>query len=84
MSAFIPPDQPERSYALFGSGGGACLAAEAEVPLLAQLPMEMPVMQGGDQGRPAVLSAPNSVTAQAFQALASRVSGLASLAPNHS
>jgi ATP-binding protein involved in chromosome partitioning len=81
MSAFIPPDQPERSYALFGRGGGACLAAEAEVPLLAQLPMEMPVMQGGDQGRPAVLSAPTSVTAQAFQSLASRVSGLAALAP---
>jgi ATP-binding protein involved in chromosome partitioning len=81
MSAFIPPDQPERSYAIFGSGGGARLAAEAEVPLLAQLPMEMPVMQGGDQGRPAVLSAPTSLTAQAFQSLASRVSGLVALAP---
>ena len=26
MSSFIPPDQPDRSYALFGSGGGQTLA----------------------------------------------------------
>ena len=57
------------------------MEAEAEVPLLAQLPMEMPVMHGGDEGRPAVLSAPTSVTAQAFLALAGRVCGLAGLAP---
>ena len=38
MSVFIPPDRPEASYAIFGSGGGATLAAEADVPLLAELP----------------------------------------------
>ncbi|MEB3334163.1 MAG: Mrp/NBP35 family ATP-binding protein [Cyanobacteriota bacterium] len=70
MSWFLPPDRPEQRYALFGSGGGALLADEAGVPLLAQLPLELPVREGGDQGRPIVLAHPESATAQAFRALA--------------
>ncbi len=73
MSAFIPPDAPEKRYAIFGSGGGERLATEAGVPLLAELPLEMPVREGGDGGRPVVLSAPDSATAQAFGALAERL-----------
>ena len=73
MSAFIPPDAPDKRYEIFGRGGGARLAQEAEVPLLAQLPLEMPVREGGDSGRPVVLSAPDSATGQAFLALAARL-----------
>ena len=73
MTAFIPPDAPDRRYELFGRGGGQCLAEEAGVPLLAQLPMELAVVQGGDGGRPAVLSAPESLTAAAFRELAGRL-----------
>ncbi|WP_411869343.1 P-loop NTPase [Vulcanococcus limneticus] len=73
MTAFIPPDAPEKRYELFGRGGGQRLAEEAGVPLLAQLPMDLAVVQGGDGGRPAVLSAPESATAQAFRALAERL-----------
>ena len=43
------------SYPLFGSGGGAALAAEAEVPLLGAIPLEPQVSAGGDNGRPVVL-----------------------------
>jgi len=70
MSWFLPPDRPDQRYALFGSGGGALLADEAGVPLLAQLPLELSVREGGDQGRPVVLAHPESATAQAFLALA--------------
>lgn len=73
MSVFIPPDAPDKRYALFGSGGGARLAEEAGVPLLAELPLEMPVREGGDSGRPVVLSHPESASAQAFLALAQRI-----------
>ena len=73
MTAFIPPDAPEKRYELFGRGGGAHLAAEAQVPLLAQLPMELAVVEGGDGGCPAVLSAPQSATAAAFRDLAARL-----------
>ncbi len=70
MSWFIPPDAPEKRYELFGSGGGRRLADEAGVPLLAQLPLELAIREGGDDGRPVVLSAPESASAQAFQTLA--------------
>jgi ATP-binding protein involved in chromosome partitioning len=81
MTAFVPPDAPERRYELFGSGGGRLLAEEAGVPLLAQLPMELPVVQGGDNGLPAVLSAPDSAGAQAFRALAAELTARCSLQP---
>ncbi|MEB3176105.1 MAG: Mrp/NBP35 family ATP-binding protein [Synechococcus sp.] len=70
MSWFTPPDQPERRYPIFGSGGGERLAAEAGVPLLAQIPIELPVQEGGDSGRPVTLSQPDSLAAAAFRQLA--------------
>ena len=70
---FIPPDDATKRYPLFGSGGGQLLAHEAQVPLLAQLPLEMPVREGGDSGIPVVLSAPHTATARAFVALAERL-----------
>ena len=73
MSAFIPPDLPDRRYALFGSGGGSELASDYDVPLLAQIPMEMPVQEGGDTGRPIVLSRAESPSAVEFLGLANRV-----------
>jgi ATP-binding protein involved in chromosome partitioning len=76
MSAFIPPDAPDKRYAIFGSGGGARLAAEGGVPLLAELPLELPVREGGDRGLPVVLSAPESATALAFMALARTIAAL--------
>ncbi|MEB3255677.1 MAG: Mrp/NBP35 family ATP-binding protein [Synechococcaceae cyanobacterium] len=81
MSAFVPPDAPEKRYELFGSGGGALLAGEAGVPLLAQLPMELAVVEGGDSGAPIVQAAPGSLTARAFHELAARLSERCALHP---
>jgi ATP-binding protein involved in chromosome partitioning len=43
------------SYALFGSGGGARLAAEVGVPLLGQVPLHPSMAAGGDAGEPVAL-----------------------------
>ena len=43
------------SYALFGSGGGARLAADVGVPLLGQVPLHPSVAAGGDAGAPVAL-----------------------------
>jgi ATP-binding protein involved in chromosome partitioning len=55
-------------YALFGTGGGAALAAEAGVPLLAQLPLEPAISEAGDQGAPVALG--SGPAADAFRLLA--------------
>ena len=69
MSWFAPPDQPEKRYALFGKGGGAQLAAEARVPLLAQLPLQLPP----EEDQPLVLSQPDSPAGVALQGLAQQL-----------
>lgn len=73
MTAFVPPDLPDKSYPLFGVGGGKQLADENGVPLLAQIPMEIPVQQGGNEGQPIVHSQPNSISSEVFRNLAEKV-----------
>ena len=61
---------------LFGSGGGAETARrlsagqEAEVPLLASLPLSLGLRQGGDDGVPVVVASPGDPAAAAIDALA--------------
>ncbi len=73
MTAFVPPDLPGKSYPLFGSGGGQQLADENDVPLLAKVPMEMPLQEAGNEGKPIVQSRPQSLSAEAFRVLANIV-----------
>ncbi len=56
MSYFIPPDAPEKRYAIFGEGGGLRVAHEAGVPLLGQIPINLSLREGADDGLPAVLN----------------------------
>jgi ATP-binding protein involved in chromosome partitioning len=76
MSWFTGDDG--KRYELFGSGGGAALAADLGVPLLGSVPLVQAIRQGGDEGRPVVVTEPDSEAALAFTALAER---LASLGP---
>ena len=43
------------TYALFGSGGGARLAADIGVPLIGRIPLHPSVAAGGDAGTPVAL-----------------------------
>ena len=70
MAYFTPPDLPDRKYYLFGRGGAARLAESLGVPLLAEIPIEQDVREGGDDGRPIVVGEPQAVSAQAFRSMA--------------
>jgi ATP-binding protein involved in chromosome partitioning len=80
MSYFIPPDQPDRSYDLFGSGGGEKASKELQVPLLGCVPLEISLREGGDAGIPIVISAPESASAQALTAIAQQIAAKVSIA----
>ena len=71
MSWFTGDDG--KRYELFGSGGGADLAAELEVPLLAQIPLVTQLREGGDDGHPIAAIAPESEAGAAFHALAAQI-----------
>jgi len=64
MSGFVTPDG-ER-YQIFGEGGGQLLAEELEVPLLAKIPLTMPLREQSDSGTPLVFSDPDDPAAQAL------------------
>jgi ATP-binding protein involved in chromosome partitioning len=68
MSWFTGDDGTQ--YRIFGEGGGAELAEELGVPLLAQLPLVPALREGGDEGRPITAVAPDSEPARAFAELA--------------
>ncbi|MEJ7760351.1 MAG: Mrp/NBP35 family ATP-binding protein [Gemmatimonadaceae bacterium] len=62
-----------KPVALFGSGGGERLATELGVPLLGQIPLYAPVLEGGDSGTPIVLGHPESPASKALITAAVRV-----------
>ena len=72
MAYFTPPDLPDRRYYLFGEAGAQRLAAELEVPVLGEVPIEQAAREAGDAGTPVVLREPESATAAAFRTLAER------------
>ena len=71
MSWFTGDDA--KRYEIFGAGGGARLAQELGIALLAQIPLESKLREGGDVGEPIVVSDPESEAAMAFVALAATV-----------
>lgn len=75
MSAFPCPHCGE-PMDLFGAGGGEVVSTQlssalgTDVPLLAKIPFDVRLREGGDQGRPLVLDAPQAPASQAIAALA--------------
>ena len=54
MSWFTPAELPNNRYYIFGNGGAARYAEVAGVELLAQMPIIQAIMEGSDNGTPAV------------------------------
>ena len=65
MAGFVTPDG-ER-YQIFGEGGGQELADEIQVPLIAKVPLTMPLREQADAGVPLVISDPDDPAAQAIR-----------------
>lgn len=57
----------------FGEGGGERLAESHHVPFLGRVPLDSEIRVCGDGGTPMVASSPDSVSAQAFQDIATKV-----------
>jgi ATP-binding protein involved in chromosome partitioning len=62
-----------KSYEIFGRGGGQELADALGVPLLGQVPLVPDLREGGDVGRPIVVSQPDHEASVAFVEIARRL-----------
>jgi len=66
---------------IFGAGGGARVAETLsqrfgyDVPVLADIPLDISLREGGDAGKPVVESDPTSPAAQAITAMATKLAG---------
>ena len=70
MSYFQCPSDGEK-YPIFGEGGGEREAARLGVPLIGQIPIEMPTREAGDAGHPVALG--DSITAKEFKNIADKI-----------
>lgn len=78
MSAISCPKCGEE-MALFGEGGGEETSKRlttlvgADVPLMGKVPFNVDLREGGDQGAPVVVSAPESASAHAISAIVDKL-----------
>jgi ATP-binding protein involved in chromosome partitioning len=72
MSYFVCPHCGERTE-IFSHGGAARQAQRLKVPFLGEVPLEMEIRVGGDEGYPVIVARPQSLVANAFRAIAGQL-----------
>jgi ATP-binding protein involved in chromosome partitioning len=78
MSYFLCPSDGKR-YDIFGTGGGQREAERLGVPLLGQIPIDIPTRESGDRGYPIVEADAEGAVARSFVEVARQLrSGLES------
>lgn len=73
MAYFIPEDQPEKRYHIFGKHGVKDLAERMGTNFLGEIPLEQSVRESGDNGKPIVLEDITTQSGQAFVELSNNV-----------
>jgi ATP-binding protein involved in chromosome partitioning len=79
--SYLPCPHCGESIDVFGSGGGQSVAESltrslgAQVPLLGQIPIDVRLREGGDNGTPLVLSDPDSEAGKALLAITDALTG---------
>lgn len=71
MSWFTADD--DQRYEIFGAGGGEELAKALGVPMLGQVPLVPALREGGDEGKPITVEAPDAEASKEFDAIAAKV-----------
>lgn len=67
MSGFICPESG-KEYAIFGKGTAQAMAREFGSEVLASVPIEIAIREGGDEGKPVVYHHPDSQSAKIYMA----------------
>ncbi len=65
MAYFTPAELPDNKYYIFGKDGGKRLADEFELNFLGQIPLVQSIREGGDYGKPVMVS-DDLITKKAF------------------
>jgi ATP-binding protein involved in chromosome partitioning len=71
--AFFPDPATGAPIAIFGQGGARTEAARLGAPFLGEVPIDIALRQGADDGRPVTAAAPESDSARVFMEIARRL-----------
>lgn len=72
MSTYICPSCGH-TEPIFGTGGGAKMCEDYQVPFLGSLPLNLSIREQMDAGRPPVVTDPDSAISQSYKAIARQV-----------
>jgi ATP-binding protein involved in chromosome partitioning len=72
MSGFICPET-NKEYDIFGKGGAEKIAKDFETEILAEIPIEPAIREGGDSGKPITFHNPESETAKRYLSSADKL-----------
>uniref|UniRef100_A0A7C4EMS6 Iron-sulfur cluster carrier protein n=1 Tax=Thermodesulfovibrio aggregans TaxID=86166 RepID=A0A7C4EMS6_9BACT len=72
MSGFVCP-HCGNTVDIFKTGGAEKLAEEYNVPFLGKIPIDTAIVQAGDEGKPLIISCPESETSKAFSRIIERI-----------
>lgn len=72
MSGFLCPDNG-KEYAIFGKGTAEAMAKAYNTEVLAQIPIEMSVREGGDEGKPVSFYKSESLSAKRYAEAAAKL-----------
>jgi len=78
MSSFACPHCGKET-AIFDHGGARKAAEKMGIRFLGEIPLDLKVRQGGDQGRPVVAEDPDGPVGKAFVSMAQNVAGAVSV-----
>ena len=71
MSYFIPDDNPDKKYYIFGKNGGQRLSEAYNIPFLGGIPLIENICLNADLGKPSVLN--SEITAQIFADISEKI-----------
>ena len=78
MSSFICPNCNENHY-IFGQGGAKKISEKYNIPFVGEIPLNTSIMEGSDTGKPVMITAPDSPSAEAFRTSAKNVAAQCSI-----
>jgi ATP-binding protein involved in chromosome partitioning len=72
--SYFPDPSTGRPLHLFGEGGGRAEAGRLGVPLLGEIPLDVALREGCDEGRPVAATTPDNPAAKVFLEIARKLS----------
>jgi ATP-binding protein involved in chromosome partitioning len=78
MSSFICPNCNENHY-IFGQGGAKKISEKYNIPFVGEVPLNSGIMEASDKGKPVMITAPDSPSAEAFRVSAKNIAAQCSI-----